>query len=131
MCIRDSVSGAGAHIDVARVPRRERGMSPYHVMLSESQERMLVVVERGRESEVATIFQAWDLTSAVIGHVTDDGQVSVVDGPAQVARLPIGLLTEGAPPRRLVGVAAEQPPRLHVAALPPLLAPGPTLPPLP
>jgi phosphoribosylformylglycinamidine synthase len=121
------VSGAGAHIDVARVPRRERGMTPYHVMLSESQERMLVVVARGREAEVKSIFQAWDLTSAVIGHVTDDGYLTVVDGPALVASLPIGLLTEGAPPRRLVGVAAEQPPGLDVDALPPLVDPGATL----
>src|SRR4029077_12815905 len=117
----------GAHIDVARVPRRERGMSPYHVMLSESQERMLVVVERGREAEVEAIFQAWDLTSAVIGHVTDDSQLTVVDGPDQVARLPIGLLTDGAPLRRLVRVAAEQPPGLDIDALPPLVDPGQSL----
>src|SRR5258708_26255030 len=102
------VLGAGAHIDVARVPRRARGMSPYHVMLSESQERMLVVVERGREAEVEAIFQAWDLTSAVIGYVTDDGYLTVGDGPAPVARLPIGLLTDRAPLRRLVGGAREQ-----------------------
>jgi phosphoribosylformylglycinamidine synthase len=121
------VSGAGAHIDVARVPRRERGMSPYHVMLSESQERMLIVVERGREAEVEAIFEAWDLTSAVIGHVTDDGQLTVVDGAEQVARLPIGLLTDGAPLRRLVGVAAEQPPGLDMDALPPLGDPGASL----
>src|ERR1700688_2885094 len=91
------VSGVGAHIDVARVPRRERGMSPYHVMLSESQERMLVVVERGREAEVAAIFDGWDLTSAIIGHVTDDGYLTIVDGANPVARLPISLLTDGAP----------------------------------
>ena len=121
------VSGAGAHIDVARVPRRERGMSPYHVMLSESQERMLVVVERGREAEVEAIFEAWDLTSAVIGQVTDDGHLTVVDGAEQVARLPITLLTDGAPPRRLVGVAAEQPPGLDMDALPPLGDPGASL----
>ena len=121
------VSGAGAHIDVAQVPRRERGMSPYHVMLSESQERMLVVVERGREAEVEAIFQAWDLTSAVIGHVTDDGHLTVVDGAQHVGRLPIGLLTDGVPLRRLVGVAAEQPPGLDIDALPPLVDPGATL----
>src|SRR5258708_4521385 len=121
------VNGAGAHIDVARVPRRELGMSPYHVMLSESQERMLVVVERGREAEVEAIFEAWDLTSAVIGHVTDDGHLTVVDGPALVARVPISLLTDGAPPRRLVGVAAEQPPGLDIDALPPLVDPGASL----
>jgi phosphoribosylformylglycinamidine synthase subunit PurL len=121
------VAGAGARIDVARVPRRERGMSPYDVMLSESQERMLVVVERGREAEVEAIFQAWDLTSAVIGHVTDDGLLTVLDGAAEVARLPVGLLTEGAPMRRLVGVAPQQPPGLDMDALPPLVDAGATL----
>jgi phosphoribosylformylglycinamidine synthase subunit PurL len=121
------VSGAGARIDVARVPRRERGMSPYDVMLSESQERMLVVVERGREAEVEAIFQAWDLTSAVIGHVTDDGLLTVLDGSAEVARLPVGLLTEGAPMRRLVGVAPQQPPGLDMDALPPLVDAGAAL----
>jgi phosphoribosylformylglycinamidine synthase subunit PurL len=121
------VPGAGAHIDVGRVPRRERGMSPYHVMLSESQERMLIVVERGREAEVEALFQAWDLTSAVIGHVTDDGYLTVVDGKKEVARLPVSLLTDGAPLRRLIGVAAEQPPGLDIDALPPVLDPGATL----
>jgi phosphoribosylformylglycinamidine synthase len=121
------VSGAGARIDVARVPRRERGMSPYDVMLSESQERMLVVVERGREAEVEAIFRAWDLTSAVIGQVTDDGLLTVMDGAAVAARLPVGLLTEGAPMRRLVGVAPQQPPGLDIDALPPLVDAGATL----
>jgi phosphoribosylformylglycinamidine synthase len=121
------VPGAGAHIDVSRVPRRERGMTPYHVMLSESQERMLIVVQRGRDAEVENIFKAWDLTSAVIGHVTDDGYVTVVDGTKAVASLPVSLLTDGAPPRRLIGVAAEQPPGLDIDALPPLIDPAATL----
>ena len=121
------VPGAGARIDVARVPRRERGMSPYDVMLSESQERMLVVVQRGREQEVEAIFDAWDLTSAVIGHVTEDGCLTVMDGATLVARLPVGLLTDGAPVRRLAGVAPEQPPGLDVDAMPPLVDPGATL----
>ncbi|TAN33765.1 phosphoribosylformylglycinamidine synthase subunit PurL [bacterium] len=119
--------GAGARIDVARVPRRERGMTAYDVMLSESQERMLVVVERGRESEVESIFRAWDLTSAVIGEVTDDGCLTVLDGGNEVARLPVELLTNGAPARRLVGVAPEPPPGLDLEALPPLVDPGTTL----
>src|SRR3984893_7315752 len=101
------VPGAGAHIDVKLVPRRERGMTPYHVMLSESQERMLIVVQRGREAEVEDIFKAWDLTSAVIGHVTDDGYLTVVDGADEVARLPVGLLTDGAPLWRVIEVAAQ------------------------
>ena len=121
------VEGAGAKIDVSLVPRRERGMTPYDVMLSESQERMLVVVQRGREREVESIFHAWDLTSAVIGQVTDDGQLTVVDGRDHVARLPVKLLTDGAPMRRLVGIAPEPPFGLEVDALPPLADPGGTL----
>ena len=121
------VEGAGAVIDVALVPRRERGMTSYDVMLSESQERMLVVVRRGREREVESIFNAWDLTSAVIGQVTDDGLLTVVDGSDEVARLPVNLLTDGAPVRRLVGVAPEPPFGLEIDALPPLADPGATL----
>jgi phosphoribosylformylglycinamidine synthase len=118
------VPGAGVRIDVSRVPRRERGMTPYDVMLSESQERMLVVVERGREAEVESIFKAWDLTSEVIGEVTDDGDFTVVDGRHEVARLPVQLLTDGAPPRRLVGIAPEPPPDIDIDAIPPLVDPG-------
>jgi phosphoribosylformylglycinamidine synthase len=121
------VRGAGARIDVSRVPKRERGMTPYDVMLSESQERMLVVVERGREAEVERIFEAWDLTSAVIGEVTDDGHLTVVDETDLVARLPVELLTEGAPLRRLIGVAPEPPPALDIDELPPLVDPAGTL----
>jgi phosphoribosylformylglycinamidine synthase len=121
------VQGAGSRIDVALVPRRERGMTPYDVMLSESQERMLVVVRRGREREVESIFEAWDLTSAVIGEVTDDGHLTVLDGDDEVARVPVRLLTEGAPMRRLVGFAPEPPYGLEVEELPPLADPGATL----
>ncbi len=121
------VEGAGARIDVSLVPRRERGMTPYDVMLSESQERMLVVVRRGREREVETIFHAWDLTSAVIGEVTDDGQLTVVDGRDQVARVPVKLMTDGAPMRRLMGFPPEPPYGLEVDALPPLVDAGATL----
>ena len=121
------VPDAGARIDVSLVPRREREMTPYDVMLSEPQERMLVVVQRGREREVETIFHAWDLASAVIGEVTDDGQLTVVDGRDQVARLPVTLLTDGAPMRRLVGIAPDPPLGLDVDALPPLADAGATL----
>jgi phosphoribosylformylglycinamidine synthase len=121
------VPGAGARIDISLVPRRERGMTPYDVMLSESQERMLVVVQRGREAEVERIFETWDLTSAVIGDVTDDGHLTVFDGAEVVARLPIDLLTDGAPLRRLVGLAPEPSPSLHLDSLPPLADPGQAL----
>jgi len=117
------VRGAGARIDVSLVPRRERGMTPYDVMLSESQERMLVVVQHGREAEVERIFQAWDLTTAVIGDVTDDGHLTVFDGQALVARLPIDLLTDGAPLRRPIAAAPEPPSDLDLDALAPLVDP--------
>jgi phosphoribosylformylglycinamidine synthase len=113
------VPGAGARIDVGKVPRRERGMTPYQVMLSESQERMLIVVRRGREREVERIFETWDLTSAVIGEVTDDGHVTVVDGHDEVARLPVQLLTDGVPLRRLSGVPPQPRPALDLDSLPP------------
>ena len=74
-----------------------------------------------------TIFHAWDLASAVIGEVTDDGQLTVVDGRDQVARLPVTLLTDGAPMRRLVGMAPDPPLGLDVDALPPLADAGATL----
>ncbi len=121
------VPGAGARIDVSLVPRRERGMTPYDVMLSESQERMLVVVRRGREREVESIFTAWDLTSAVIGEVTDDGHLTVFDGRDQVARVPVDLLTDGAPTRRLMGFPPEPPYGLDVEALPALEDPAAAL----
>ena len=122
-----SRGGAGARIDVAKVPRREKGMTPYHVMLSESQERMLVVVQRGREAEVQSVFDAWDLTSEVIGEVTDDGYLTVMDGGKQVAHLPVALLTESTPLRRLVGTPPEAPPTLSLEKLPSLDDPGDVL----
>ena len=112
-----SRGGSGARIDVRLVPRRERGMSPYEVMLSESQERMLVIVERGHEAEVSAVFEQWDLEASVIGEVTDDGHLTVTDGDQEVARLPVGLLTDGVPTRKLD--SRPQPPRpLDIAGLP-------------
>ncbi len=87
----------GIEIDVARVPRREPGMTAYEVMLSESQERMLMVVKPGTEAVVQRIFDKWDLDAAVIGRVTDTRQVVIVDGAQEVARLPVGLLADDAP----------------------------------
>src|SRR5467141_580302 len=88
---------------------------------------MLVVVQRGREPEVEAIFQAWDLTSAVIGEVTDDGCLTVVEGQREVARLPIDLLTEGAPLRRLTATAPAPRPSLDLEQIPPLVDPSATL----
>ena len=74
-----SRGGAGIEIDVSLVPQRETGMTPYEIMLSESQERMLLVVKRGREAEVERIFEKWDLHAVRIGEVTTDGLLRVKD----------------------------------------------------
>jgi phosphoribosylformylglycinamidine synthase II len=92
-----SRAGSGVEIDVAKVPRREEGMTPYEVMLSESQERMLLVAKAGREPEVLAIFHKWDLDAAVIGRVTDDGRVRILDAGQEVANLPVKPLTDAAP----------------------------------
>ena len=84
----------GLFLDLARVPRREQGMTPYEVMLSESQERMLVVVKRGREAEVRELFERWDLHSEVIGSVTGDGVARIFDGDTAAAAAPIDILTD-------------------------------------
>ena len=75
----------GMDIDVLKVPRRESGMTPYEVMLSESQERMLAVVAKGHEEEVAAVFRKWGLQAAFIGHVTGTGRVVVREGDDVVA----------------------------------------------
>lgn len=90
-------AGTGMVIDVALVPKREKGMTPYEVMLSESQERMLLVVKSGAEREVQKVFEKWGLQSTVIGEVTDDGLLKVLDGDKLVARIPVKALTEQAP----------------------------------
>jgi phosphoribosylformylglycinamidine synthase len=89
--------GLGVTLDVARVPRRETGLGAFEVMLSESQERMLLLVRDGRESAVAQHFARWDLHAEVIGRVTDDGQIRVFDGVTLEADLPIALLTDEVP----------------------------------
>ncbi|MYA62848.1 MAG: phosphoribosylformylglycinamidine synthase subunit PurL, partial [Dehalococcoidia bacterium] len=89
-----SNAGAGLSIDVAKAPRRESGMEPYEVMLSESQERMLIVVKPGREREVAQIFDKWDLRSDVIGEVTDDGLATILDKGQERGSVPVRLLTD-------------------------------------
>ncbi|BDG61283.1 phosphoribosylformylglycinamidine synthase subunit PurL [Caldinitratiruptor microaerophilus] len=89
--------GVGMEIDVRRVPRREAGMLPWEVMISESQERMVVCLERGREDEARRIFAKWGLEAAVIGHVTGDGLFRVRDGEAVVAEVPVASLAGGAP----------------------------------
>jgi phosphoribosylformylglycinamidine synthase len=92
-----SRGGAGIEIDVALVPQRETGMTPYEIMLSESQERMLLVAKPGREAEVERIFDKWDLHAVRIGQVTDDGLLRVKERGATVAEIPNRALTDEAP----------------------------------
>src|SRR4029079_17775003 len=92
-----SRGGAGVDIDVSLVPQRETGMTPYEIMLSESQERMLLVVKRGREPEAERIFDKWDLHAVRIGEVTADGRLKVNDRGATVADIPNRALTDEAP----------------------------------
>ncbi len=89
--------GNGLDLDLDRIPRREEGMTPYEVLLSESQERMLLVAARGREEEVRRICRKWDLDVAVVGAVTDTGRWRAFSGGGMVADLPVDPLTEGAP----------------------------------
>ncbi len=99
-CEMASRGGTGIELDLTRVPRREEGMIPYEVMLSESQERMLVVVRRGAEEAVRAIFAKWDLDAVVVGHVTGDGMLRVLEGEKVVAEIPARALAEGAPAYR-------------------------------
>jgi len=92
-----SRGGVGIEIDVASVPQRETGMTPYEIMLSESQERMLLIVKRGREAEVERIFEKWDLHAVRIGEVTGDGMLRVKHNGAVVAEVPNWALTDEAP----------------------------------
>ena len=85
-----SNGGGGIRIDVGKAPRRETGMTPYEVMLSESQERMLIIVKDGHQDAVRAIFDKWDLQSAIIGRATDDGIARIFDGPKRWARRRFG-----------------------------------------
>ena len=95
-----SRGGTGIEIDLALVPRRESGMTPYELMLSESQERMLVVARRGSERRVREVFEKWDLDAVAIGRVTDDGVLRVLDHGRVVAEVPARALADGAPAYR-------------------------------
>ncbi len=98
--------GTGIVIDIAKVPRREEGMTPYEVMLSESQERMLIIVRRGHEGDVAALFDRWEVPWAIIGEVTGDNMVRITDGGREVAAVPVEVLVD-APEYTREGVPAQ------------------------
>ncbi|KKM10401.1 phosphoribosylformylglycinamidine synthase [Clostridiales bacterium PH28_bin88] len=96
-CEMATRAGTGMEIDVARVPRREEGMTPYEVMLSESQERMLLVPKPGHEEEVRAILKKWGLEAVVVGRVTGDGMLRILENGVVVAEVPATALTEQCP----------------------------------
>ncbi|MEH6402979.1 MAG: phosphoribosylformylglycinamidine synthase subunit PurL [Sneathiella sp.] len=89
--------GVGIRLDIDKVPMREEGMTPYEVMLSESQERMLMVLKPGSEEDARKIFEKWELDFAVIGQVTDTGKMVLTMNGEVVADLPVGPLADAAP----------------------------------
>jgi phosphoribosylformylglycinamidine synthase len=89
--------GCGIELDLARVPLREPSMTPYEILLSESQERMLLVAKKGSEEEIQRVFEKWDLDAVVIGRVTGDQQFRAIFDGVEVARIPISALTQEAP----------------------------------
>src|SRR4029077_3324612 len=94
------------------VPMREEGMTPYEILLSESQERMLLVARAGSEQAVLDVFERWDLQAVVIGRVTDDGVFRARWHGEEVCALPVSALTDSAPVYRR---PAEEPGRLEEA----------------
>jgi len=96
-CETASRGGSGIEIDLAKVPKREPGMTPYEILLSESQERMLIIAKRGKENLLREIFDKWDVPWAEIGRVTDDGMMRVRNNGSIAAEIPAKPLAEEAP----------------------------------
>jgi phosphoribosylformylglycinamidine synthase subunit PurL len=105
-CETASRGGSGIEIDLAKVPKREPGMTPYEILLSESQERMLIIAKQGKEDLVREIFEKWDVPCAEIGRVTDDGMMRVCNNGSIAAEIPARALADEAP---LYSRAAEPP----------------------
>src|SRR5438067_2259037 len=109
-CETASRGGSGIEIDLAKVPKREPGMTPYEILLSESQERMLIIAKRGREDVIRQVFDKWDVPCAEIGRVTDDGMMRVRNNGSIAAEIPAKPLAEEAP---LYSREAEKPTTDH------------------
>ena len=96
-CETASRGGSGIEIDLAKVPKRESGMTPYEILLSESQERMLIIAKHGKENVVRETFEKWDVPCAEIGRVTDDGLMRVRNNGSIAAEIPARALADEAP----------------------------------
>ncbi len=117
-CETASRGGTGVEIDLALVPQREPGMTPYETLLSESQERMLIIVKKGKEQIVRDIFEKWDLPYAEVGTVRDDGMMRVLDHGVLVAEIPASKLADDAPVYSRETKARPTPTPLNLAELP-------------
>jgi phosphoribosylformylglycinamidine synthase II len=118
-CETASRGGTGVQIDLALVPQREPGMTPYEILLSESQERMLIIVELGREATVKEIFDKWDLPYAHVGEVTDDGMMRVLNHGRVEVEIPADKLADDAPVYEREMVADPPRPELRIEDVPP------------
>ena len=115
--------GLGIELDLGLVPLREANLTPYEILLSESKERMLIVAVRGRESELAAVFEKWDLHAVVIGRITDDGRWRALWKGEVVADVPVGSISDDAPvydrPRQAPPPASTTANRASSAPAPP------------
>src|SRR5436853_6551623 len=96
-CEMGARGGVGIEIELDRVPQRETGMNAYEIMLSESQERMLLVAESGREQEIFRVFEKWGLDAVIVGRVTTTGRLRVLEHGQVVSDIPNTSLTDDAP----------------------------------
>jgi len=117
-CETASRGGAGVEIEIADVPQREHGMTAYEALLSESQERMLVIVDKGQEDVVREIFEKWDLPFALIGTVKDDGMMRVRHNGETVVEVPARALADDAPVYHREAKRPAPPAPLEVSELP-------------
>ena len=125
-----SNAGTGIELDLDRVPQRETGMTPYELLLSESQERMLLVARAGREDEVRAIFERWDLDAVVVGRVTDDGRMRIRWHDREVVDIPVDPVAKCSPeldrPTREPADLLERQ-KLDLASVPPEAEPAEAL----
>jgi phosphoribosylformylglycinamidine synthase II len=117
-CETASRGGTGVEIDLAKIPKREPGMTPYEILLSESQERMLIIVRRGEEKRVKEIFEKWDLPYAEAGKVTGDGMMRVLDHGKVEVEIPAKKLADEAPIYEREAVAPTPPAPLDLDQIP-------------
>lgn len=117
-CETASRGNTGVEIELDLVPKREKGMTPYEILLSESQERMLVIVKKGEEAKVKEIFEKWDLPYAHVGEVKDDGMMRVTFGGKTVVEIPAKQLADDAPIYNREWTPGPEVKPLDVAALP-------------